>query len=72
MVSNETQKTRVLHTTPFTFYANCHINFYAYMLLLFGLYFTLGRENFLGYTVVGVSTDVLRSTEKYLGCVCSI
>lgn len=57
---------------PFTFYANCHINFYAPILLLFGLYFTLGRENFLRYILVGVSTDVLRSTKKYLSWLCTL
>jgi len=57
---------------PFTFYANCNTNFCAHMLLLFGLYFTLGRENFLGSILVGVSTDVLRSTEKYLSWLCTL
>lgn len=42
------------------------------MLLVFS-YFTLGREDFLEYLLVGVSTDVLRSSEHtFLGCVHSI
>lgn len=60
---------------PFTFSANCHINFYAHMLLLFGLYFTLGRKNFLRYILVAdkyiqTCSEVQKNT--FLGCVCSI
>lgn len=49
MFRKETQINIVLTLppfSPFTFNANCHINFYAHMWLVFGLYFSLGKENF--------------------------